>query len=151
MSFDDNKVLKLSIGFAKICSSVQDHRQKFSVFNSSIGSGEQMRAMKSTTRKLELQGSIRRKEVITTRGSEDHQKLTSSEALSSEAVDVIRGSEDHQKLKDWKLLHFVKCCYCHAYKRREFERHLLGICIGCIVAKTNIQLVCCWILCSNMV
>ena len=27
----------------------------------------------------------------------------------------------------------------------------LGICIGCIVAKTNIHLVCCWILCSNMV
>ena len=29
----------MSIGYAHICSSVQDHRQKFSVFNSSIGSG----------------------------------------------------------------------------------------------------------------
>ena len=29
----------MSIGYANIYSSVQDHRQKFSVFNSSIGSG----------------------------------------------------------------------------------------------------------------
>jgi len=28
---------------------------------------------------------------------------------------------------------------------------MLGICIGCIVAKTNIHLLCSWILCSNMV
>jgi len=28
-SFDDNKVLKMSIEYANICSSVQDHRQKF--------------------------------------------------------------------------------------------------------------------------
>jgi len=28
LSFDDNKVLKMSIGYANICSSVQDHRQK---------------------------------------------------------------------------------------------------------------------------
>jgi len=27
----------------------------------------------------------------------------------------------------------------------------LGICIGCIVAITNIHLVCTWRLCSNMV
>jgi len=26
LSFDDNKVLKVSIGYANICSSVQDHR-----------------------------------------------------------------------------------------------------------------------------
>jgi len=45
-----------------------------------------MRAMDSTKRKLVLQGSIRRNEVLKTRGSEDHQKPTSSEALSSEAV-----------------------------------------------------------------
>jgi len=45
-----------------------------------------MRASESTKWKLELQGSIWRKEVLKTRGSEDHQKLTSSEALSSEAV-----------------------------------------------------------------
>jgi len=29
LSFDDNKVLKMSIRYANICSSVQDHRQKF--------------------------------------------------------------------------------------------------------------------------
>jgi len=29
--------------------------------------------------------------------------------------------------------------------------NLLGICIGYIVAKTNIHLLCSWILCSNMV
>jgi len=28
LSFDDNKVLKKSIGYAYICSSLQDHRQK---------------------------------------------------------------------------------------------------------------------------
>ena len=31
LSFDDNKILKVSIGYANICSSMQDHRQKFSV------------------------------------------------------------------------------------------------------------------------
>jgi len=31
LSFDDNKVLKLSIGYANMCSSMQDHKQKFSV------------------------------------------------------------------------------------------------------------------------
>jgi uncharacterized protein YlxP (DUF503 family) len=46
---------KLSIGYANICSSVQDQKQKFSVFNSSIGSEEQMRAMQTTKRKLVLQ------------------------------------------------------------------------------------------------
>jgi len=29
LSYDDKKVLKMSIGYANICSSVQDHRQKF--------------------------------------------------------------------------------------------------------------------------
>jgi len=39
LSFDDNKVLKkLSIGYANICSSVQDQRQKCSVHFLSIGS-----------------------------------------------------------------------------------------------------------------
>jgi len=28
LCFDDNKVLKMSIEYANICSSVQDHRQK---------------------------------------------------------------------------------------------------------------------------
>jgi len=57
-----------------------------------------MRAIRTTKRKLEYQESIWRKEVLKARCSEDHPKLTSSEALSSEAG-VIRGSEDHQKLK----------------------------------------------------
>jgi len=45
-----------------------------------------MRAIKSTKRKLKVARKHLKK-----RGSEDHQKLTSSEA------------EDHQKLKNWKL------------------------------------------------
>jgi len=36
LSFDDNKVLKMSTGYVNICSSVLDHRQKF---KSNIGSG----------------------------------------------------------------------------------------------------------------
>ena len=36
LSFDDNKLLKMSIEYANICSSVQDHRQKFKL---NIGSG----------------------------------------------------------------------------------------------------------------
>jgi len=39
LSFDDNKVLKMSIGYANICSSVQDHRQKVKCLYSSIGFG----------------------------------------------------------------------------------------------------------------
>ena len=52
LSFNDNKVLKMSIVYANIYSSVQDHKQKFSVFNSRIGSEEQMRALESTKRRL---------------------------------------------------------------------------------------------------
>jgi len=29
LSFDDNKILKMPIGYSNICSSVQDNRQKF--------------------------------------------------------------------------------------------------------------------------
>jgi len=36
LSFDDNRVLKMSIEYANICSSMHDHRQKF---KSNIGSG----------------------------------------------------------------------------------------------------------------
>jgi len=32
LSFDDNNVLKMSIGYANIYSSVQDHRQKLKCF-----------------------------------------------------------------------------------------------------------------------
>jgi len=53
LSFDDNKVLKMSIGYLNICLSMQDHRQNFSVFNSSICSEEQLRALEFTKRKLE--------------------------------------------------------------------------------------------------
>jgi len=31
LSFDDNKVWKMLIGYANICSSVQDNRQKFKI------------------------------------------------------------------------------------------------------------------------
>jgi len=47
----------VSIGYANICSSVQDHGQKFSVLKY-IGSEEQKTAMASTKWKLVLQGSI---------------------------------------------------------------------------------------------
>jgi len=43
----------MSIGYANTCLSMQDHRKNFSVFNSSIGSEEQMRALELTKRKLE--------------------------------------------------------------------------------------------------
>jgi len=44
----------LSIEYANICSSVQDHRQKFSVSLKHRLLEEQMRAMESTRRKLEV-------------------------------------------------------------------------------------------------
>jgi len=82
---------------------VQDHRQKFSVFKS-IGYEEQMRAMESTKRRLVLQGSIWRKEVLKIRGSEDHQKLTSSEALSSEpGYQKLMLSEVLKIIRSWRL------------------------------------------------
>jgi len=58
---------------------VQDHRQKFSVFNSSIGSKEQMRAMETTKRKLVLQerGSEEANIIRSTSSEAVHQKLTS--------------------------------------------------------------------------
>jgi len=49
LSINDNKVLKLSIGYANICSSVQDHRLK--IYKSLIQVlvlKERMRAMEST-------------------------------------------------------------------------------------------------------
>jgi len=62
---------------------VQDHRQKFSVFNSSIGYEEQMRAMTITKRKLVLQerGSEEADVIRSTSSEAVHQKLTSSEVL----------------------------------------------------------------------
>jgi len=78
LSFDDNKVLKMSIEYANICSSMQDHRKKFSVFNSSIGSADM-----SFWRSSEA-------DVI---------RSTLVRSCSPEA-DVIRGFEGHQKLED---------------------------------------------------
>jgi len=43
----------MPIGYANICLSMHDHRQNFSVFNSSIGCEEQMRALGFTKWKLE--------------------------------------------------------------------------------------------------
>ena len=76
--------------------------------------------MDVTKKKLVLQESIWRKEILKTRGSEYH-KLTSSEALSLEA-DVIRGYEQHQKLENWKLQRLsqllleIKLIIAEAYK-----------------------------------
>jgi len=73
-----------------------------------------MKTMESTNRKLVLQGSIWRNEVLKTRGSEDHQKLTSSEAIyqkltSSEVLKIIRSwrSSEAERLKATKLLYVV--------------------------------------------
>jgi len=95
-------IKKVSIGYANICSSVQDHRQKFSVLKY-IGSEEQKRAMASTKWKLVLQGSIWRKVVMKIIRSWRHQKHL-LRSCSPEA-DVIRCSKDHQELKiirSWK-------------------------------------------------
>jgi len=53
----------MSIGYANICSSVQDHRKKFSVFNSSIGSGRT-----NESNGFYKEGSLKR---LKKRGSED--------------------------------------------------------------------------------
>jgi len=78
----------LSIGYANICSSVQDHKQKFDIFYKVLK--EQKRAKESTKRKLEASEekciwSISAPEV-----------MTSSEARSPEA-------EVHQEMRDLKL------------------------------------------------
>jgi len=56
----------MSIGYANICLGMQDHRQKFRIFYSSIGSEEQMRALEFTKRKLEASEEKRlcRQEVL---------------------------------------------------------------------------------------
>jgi len=91
----------LSIGYVNICSSVQDHRQKFSVFKC-IGSEEQIRTMKSTKWKLVLQESI-----LIKRGSEaDVIRSTLIRSWTSEA-EVIRGSEGSEA-EDWKLQKIVQ-------------------------------------------
>ena len=82
----------MSIVYANICSSVQDHRQKICVFKT-IGTEEQMRAIESTKWKLVLQKSILVKEVLKTRGSEaDVIRSILIRSWTSEA-EVIRGSE----------------------------------------------------------
>jgi len=93
----------MSIGYANICTSVQDYRQKFSVFNSSIGSGR-------TNESYEFykEGSLK------TRGSEEADVIirTLLRSCSPEA-DVIKGYEDHQKLEEWKLQRLFKCFKSH--------------------------------------
>jgi len=99
-----------------------------------------MRAIESTKRKLELQGSIWRREVLKTRGSEDHQKLTSSEAPSTEVLP--------QKLEDWKLQSLFKCYY-HAYhcrrnislKQRLIQRNLKSLNAYSTLEKDNSTIV----------
>jgi len=76
--------------FVQVCRTID---KKFRVFNSSIGSEEQMKC--NGCYKKEACVAWRH---LKKRSSED-QKLTPLEASSPEA-DVIRGSEDHQKLKD---------------------------------------------------
>jgi len=97
LSFYDNKVLKMLIGYANIYSSVQDYRQKkLYVFDSSIGSG----------RTNESNG-IYKKEACVARmktESEDKERLETIRSCLPE-VDVIRESKEpseaevHQSLK----------------------------------------------------
>jgi len=95
---------------------MQDHRQKISVFNSSIGSEEQMRALEFTKRKLEAYEEKR-----FYRSSEaDVIRSTLIRSCSLE-TDIIKGSEDHPKLEDWKLHNYVKCCFNHTYHCRRIE------------------------------
>jgi len=90
----------LSIVYANICLSVQDHRQKFSVFNF------KHRFWRTNKRQWNQQvGSLCcKKEVLKTSGSEEADVTRSS----SPKADVIRGSEDHQKLKDWRTSNVVQ-------------------------------------------
>ena len=85
---------------------------------------------------LKLQGSIWRKEVLKTRGSEDNQKLTSSILRSWRLpeADVIRSwrSSEAERLE---ALIFVKSCFNHAYhcrrnrslKQRLIQRNLKSL------------------------
>jgi len=112
LSFDDNKVLKISIGYANICSSVQDHRQKFKCLYIKQVLEEQTRAIESTKRKLVLQESIWRKERLKRRGFEDHQKHSYQKRITRswrhQELKVIR-SWRLSEAEDWKLK-LVKCC-----------------------------------------
>ena len=66
LSFDDNKVLKMSIGYANSWLSVQDHNQKF---KSSIGSGR----TNESNGNYKKEACVARKR-LKRRGLEDHQK-----------------------------------------------------------------------------
>jgi len=96
----------MSIGYANICSSVQDYRQKFSVFNSSIGSGRT-----NESNEFYKEGSLKH---LKTRGSEEADVIRRTLLRScSPEVDVIKGYEDHQKLEEWKLQRLFKCFKSH--------------------------------------
>ena len=89
----------MSIEYANICSSAQDHRQKFSVFKC-IGSEEQVKEIKRKL--LCCKEAFWRKDVLKTRGSEaDVIRSTLIRTCTSEA-EVIRGSEGSEA-EDWKL------------------------------------------------
>jgi len=87
--------------FVQVCKTID---KIFSVLIKAHVLKEQMREMESTRRKLEVAKKKRfwRQAVL---------KLTSSEALSSEAghqkLTSSEASEDHQELKDWRT---SKCC-----------------------------------------
>ena len=72
LSFDNNKVLKVSIGYVDISSSMQDVRQKkLSVFNSSIGS----KRTNERNGNYKTEACVAR-ERLKKRGSKDSQKLS---------------------------------------------------------------------------
>ena len=71
----------MSIGYVNICSSVHDHRQKFSVFNSSIGSGR----TNESNGIYKKEAWVARKR-LKKRGSENKRFWRSSE------VDIIRST-----------------------------------------------------------
>jgi len=94
LSFDDNKVLKIPIGYANNCSSVQDHRQKFSVF---INKQRFCITIKEQRIFYKKEACVAREHLKDTR-SWRHQKLKIRAFEDDQELTSLE-AEDHQKLK----------------------------------------------------
>ena len=115
--------------FVQVC---RTRDKNLSVFKWSIGSEEQMGAMKYIKRKIEFQESIWRKEVLKITRSRRHQKHSHQKLFAR--------SWHHQKLeiiRSWRLevSKFVKYCYSHVHvcrrngslEQRLFQRNLKAL------------------------
>jgi len=87
LSFDNNNVLKMSIGYANICSNVLDHRQKLSVFNTS----------KRFWRTNEEQWILQKEACVA------RERMKKKRIWSTSGVDVIRSwRKEHLKIiRSW--------------------------------------------------